>query len=292
MRENTQTRLYNLVEDVVVRRRGEGTPDAYLRLLGEEFDRLWGQYRRSEVKVDYGSDLTVDAYRLHFLPHYALMTFYALDGLEVLRRIPREGLDVACVASGPLPEIIGLAEAAIAGGIDRGAIRCTAYDACPSWSPAARDSVQIARELAPNITIEIAERTVDLMAEAPHLPEYDLVVFQNCLNEVCHFGQPTECALAFCTRVRRGGNVVIIDQNRYEGNVQTITTWRNVLTDQHGFQVRSRFDPSMEKRWEMRPPNRTFYEFYGAKRKPEGGWEVKRQPRKGFRFSWEILSRV
>jgi len=125
----------------------------------------------------------------------------------------------------------------------------------------------------------------------PLLPRYDLVTFQNCLNEFCRHGQPTEYALLLSATVRTDGYVAIIDQTRYDGNIETILSWRDTLTEQYGFQVVHRFEPDNEYRWDLRPPNRTFFAFYGAQRVP-GGWNVPRQRRKNFRFSWEILRKL
>ena len=209
-------------------------------------------YRDIAVTVDYSDPITVDAYRLHFLPHYARMAFFALSDLNILAQI-RDGLDVAFVASGPLPEIIGLVEAAAKQGINRGLIRCTTYDLNESWLNAAHNSIAIAKQLVPGIQVELTEVVTDLRDSPPLLPRYDLVTFQNCLNEFCRHGQPTEYALLLSATVRTDGYVAIIDQTRYDGNIETILSWRDTLTEQYGFQVVHRFEPDNEYRWDLRP---------------------------------------
>lgn len=212
---------------------------------------------------------------------------------ELLRRIRTPGLRLTSVAAGPFPEIIGLAEAAAMRDVERGRVAATIYDInVEVWTNAVRASVAISAQLGPGIAVDLRLRRIDLRA-APRddFPAADVVILQNCMNEICHDGRPTHATLAFLQSIAPGGAVVIVDFNNYERARQSVTRLEQWLTASR-FRPLARFDPGHEERTPFGyPPGRTFYNFYGAVPRPGGGYDKIREPRQNLRYSWSVWSR-
>jgi hypothetical protein len=282
MRPTTRESLYRLVENSVLKRHWGLSARTYLRELGAAYDVLWDAYQTRNVVVDYGAEGAAEAYRgLAQLP------------AELLHRIRAPGLRLTSVAAGPFPEILGLVEAAAMRDVEHGRIAATIYDInVDVWTRAVRASVEIAAQLVPGIAVDLQLRRVDLR-DAPHddFPTADVLILQNCINEICHDGRPTDATLAFLQSIAPGGAVVIVDFNNYDRARQSVARLEQWLTANR-FRPLARFDPEHEERTPFGyPPGRTFYNFYGAVPRPGGGYDKTREPRQNLRYSWSVWSR-
>ncbi|MBV8371034.1 MAG: hypothetical protein JO036_19140 [Candidatus Eremiobacteraeota bacterium] len=223
------------------------------------------------------------------------MAFRGTAGLpaELLSKIAQSHLRLTSVAAGPFPEIIGLVEAAVTRGVERGRIDATVYDInADVWMDAARASVEIAADLVPGITVDLRLRRIDVREPPPAtLPAADVLTFQNCANEICHDGKPTAATLAFLRSVAPHGAVVLVDFNNYSNALQSIPRLERWLRE-NGFRPLAVFDAQHEERTPFGyPPGRTFYNFYGATARPGGGYDKLREPRQNLKFSWSVWSR-
>jgi hypothetical protein len=295
MRQTTRESLYRLVENSVLRRHRGLSARAYLQGLGASYDVLWNAYQNKNVVVDYGAERAVEAYRLHYLPHYAYMAYRGLAALpkELLRRIAAPGLRFTAVAAGPFPEVVGLVEAAAMCGIRRGHIAATIFDInVDVWETAIRESVEMAAQLMPEITVALRLRRIDLRDRAPDgVPPADVLILQNCINEVCHDGRPTQATLTLLRSVDPGGSVVVVDFNNYFAATESVSRLERWM-DANGFRPLARFDPQHEERTPFGyPPVTTFYNFYGAVARPGGGYDKVREPRQHLKYSWSVWSR-
>ncbi len=270
--------------------------EEYPTALNAAFGPIFAAFQDRTVAVDYTAPGSVDAYRLHYMPHYAYMAYRALEQLPegLHRRITREGLVYHAVAAGPFPEIVGVVEAAAARGVERGRIDVTIFDiAVDAWRRAAEESAVIARRLSPGIEIRVRFEQCDLRAEPRWLPApADLVTMQNCLNEFCHNGVPGAGVTAFAEAVNAGGGLAVVDLSKYGPTRRAVAVLEGRLLDA-GFTPLARFDADHTEVTPFRQlPRETFFHFYRIRRAAdEISWERDYPPKKHLNFSWSIWSR-
>jgi hypothetical protein len=163
------------------------------------------------VEVDYRSADTIDRYLLAYFPHYVYTASVALADVpcQALLAALARGLDVVCIGAGPLPELIALIDRLLECGAQAGQITVTAVDVnATTWAAAALDSIAIARQLAPGLTVTLVTEPRDcarLFEPAqPPLPDCDILMVQKCLNEIGHGPSFQEHATHFIDVVRSG----------------------------------------------------------------------------------------
>jgi hypothetical protein len=153
----------------------------------------------------------------------------------------------------------------------------------------------ICRELAPSMDIRVTALVADACdALAPEaavgLGEQQIVVIQNCLNEIAaELDVPQHDAL-LRTVLIPGGHIVISDLTEYQVIRDTVASYERLFLQAGLISVR-RFDqnsPDVRSAFEWVPP-RAWYAFFGAVRVgeqyefPEGG-----RPKRWLRFSSSV----
>jgi SAM-dependent methyltransferase len=294
MRDETIQTLYGRVGRSILGTRPRSVGLAYLEELGRALETIWHAYRDTRVTVDYSAPGVAEAYRLHYLPHYAYTAYLSLEPIEdaVFTRAMGAGLRVGVFAAGPLPEVIAIVERCAAAGVERGLIRLSAYDiAAAAWNDSAERSVAIARDLSPGLEMEFRYDSIDLRAEPIPLPLFDIVLVQHCLNEICHDGEPTPTMLSIIASVAVGGGIALSDLTRYAAS-RTVPALEALLARQ-GFANRARFDRTMDHRTPFwRVPTASFFAFYGHTRNEAGGFDARLvRSRKNLKVSWSTWQR-
>jgi hypothetical protein len=296
MRPHTRENLYWLLQQSVLSGRRGLAAEEYLTALNAAFGPIFRAFQDRSVVVDYTATGAVDAYRLHYVPHYAYMAYRGLVLLPeaLYRRIGEAGLVYHAVAAGPFPEIVGVVEAAAARGVERGRIDVTVFDiAVDTWRDAAEQSARIARRLSPGIEIRMRFEQADLRYEPSWLlTPADLVTMQNCLNEFCHDGVPGPAVLALVNSVNRGGGLVVVDLSKYGPTRRAVSALEAELRGV-GFTELARFDPEHTETTPFKQvPRDTFFHFYGFRRAADDiSWERDYPPKKNLNFSWSVWSR-
>jgi hypothetical protein len=297
MQAETIQRLYGLVEAKVLARSGNRTDREYLALLGDGLPALRKQYFASNVAVNYASADAIDRYLLAYFPHYVYTASVALSHIpcdQLLAGLVR-GLDVVCVGSGPLPELIALIDRLLECGAQAGQITLTAVDVnTTAWATAMQDSIAIANQLAPHLNVSLLTEQRDCTAPVtpgqPPLPNCDVLLIQNCLNEIGHARCFPEHAMQFVSAVRQGGYLIVSDLIEYQAVSNAIPDF-DALAQGAGYQVVSHFDsgaPAVRSPFAQNVPARTYFGFFGFYRDSETGerqFPEWRRPKAWIRFS-------
>jgi SAM-dependent methyltransferase len=304
MRDQTIQLLYPLLEARVLARRGNRTDREYLAVLGEELPALRRQYFTADVAVDYTAPETADRYLLAYFPHYVFCASAAFA------RIPcdffavrmRGGLDITCVGGGPLPELVALVDRLLDCGIGRGTIRLTSVDLnTDTWAVAVRDTVAIAKVLAPGLDVQIAPRRRNCASprdpREQALPDCDVLVVQNCLNEIARSSHFPAHGREMADSVRRGGFLLISDLTEYDRVTGVVPAYEAAL-EQRGYRAIARFDERAEAArspFARNVPSKSYWAFFGYAPDPTTG-EVRfpdwRRPKAWIRFSTAAWQRL
>jgi hypothetical protein len=304
MRNETIECLYRLLEARVLARRGNRTDHDYLEALGAGLPALRQQYYSSNVVIDYAGAETIDRYLLAYYPHYVFTASEALSGIPcatLLAALAR-GLDVVCVGGGPLPELIALVDRILECGGQTGTINLTTIDLnAATWAIAVQDTLAIANALAPKLAIRIFAQQRDCTEPCHELqapvPPCDILVIQNCLNEIGSAEHFHAHALQFTEAVRRDGYFLISDLTEYGAVSGGVPAFEDFLA-QNGYQAISRFNPGADavvSPFALNVPNRTYFAFFGFSRDTNTGerrFPEWRRPRKWVKFSTAAWQRM
>lgn len=156
--------------------------------------QLWNSYQRGAgiaAAANYADPDVQAAYMLrYFLPYSMIVS-------EILRRhcitlASRRTVNAAIFGGGPAPEALSIARTIISAAPRPQALNITVYDHNPQWRPVLeRITPRLLRELAPGLTCSIAFEQISIFDDFSHnanlmrkIESFDLIVFQNCLNEV------------------------------------------------------------------------------------------------------------
>jgi hypothetical protein len=239
----------------------------------------------------------VEAYRLHYLPHYAYTAFQALEALPspIYQRVAANRCDVAVAAAGPTPEVIAIAERCAMAGLAGGSITLHAFDIASSlWEPAATQSIALARRLLPNLRFDFQYHHLDIGRQVSEpFSEFDLVTFQHCTNELASGGELAPGFVGLLNSVRTDGTLVFSDLTQYTRTISTIRRLERVLSEA-GWRPASRFDETHEERspfiWLPTETVHGIYEF--ARVDGVGPYRPRRRwPRRDLKYSWSAWHR-
>lgn len=196
----------------------------HLATLVPALHALRSAYRTAgrQVVLDYSRELT-EAYLLAYYPHYVRMTDAALRvvGPEVFRT----PLVRACVfGGGPAPEAVAIGRRLQQHGNPGTALQVAVIDRSnDAWTWARSVSVERVLEHYWPGTVEVRPLAGDLAAPdlvdgsiAAAAEEADLVIFQNCLNELGDDpDRLRESVLALVDRMGPGSVMVMSDLDNY-----------------------------------------------------------------------------
>lgn len=258
---------YNLYGKILHRlRRAYNRPEADVCAhLKPRFHELREAYHVGFVNVAYRDFDLAAAYMLGYFPNYVKMSSATLQQLA-----GDLGSSPTCVVvcGGPLPEMLGLLSVLHA----PRALRVIAPDLhSDEWRWAQELCADVCRSYVRDLHVQVQPVRCDLLVPltAEQLVNYanvDIVIVQNCLNEIGNQEQFIANVLSISEGVKTGGYIVFADQANYDTCLPTMVAMREVLVGR-GFQV---VDDCTD-RWELQssfvfPPavRDQFFEVYGT----------------------------
>lgn len=209
----------------------------YLQSIRPIAKRLWHAYQTQVVAVDYSEPKIQEAYLLrYFVPYSFLLS-------TVLGKMVQEGIDVsragglltACLfGCGPGPEVAGLISYLKQNDDCPEMLIIRMLDAASATWHHGRTIVRnsiVAAEWDPAL-IEMEQVALDISEELPFPSgDADLVVFQNCLNELnaSQLAMVTEKLRALLLSAKNGATLVLIERARYptKGVLSSLYQWAN-----------------------------------------------------------------
>ncbi|GGH05375.1 hypothetical protein GCM10007352_09090 [Mucilaginibacter phyllosphaerae] len=166
---------------------------AYLTSLKIPAKNLWDAYRNEKVSVNYSDRLTQAAYFLRYFPQYSELIGLVLDNLADRDiNLPAEILRCGLFGSGSCPEAYGIIQFALANNLPINDFRFVSFDInAGGWEYTRhinRDKI-LPAFLNNGQKLLLGGHPFDITVEIPVkvnslIPLFDIVVFQNCLNEI------------------------------------------------------------------------------------------------------------
>jgi hypothetical protein len=279
--------------------------ERYLNRLGDRLAQIRQTYRSRTVAADYTNPDTVEAYLLGYFPHYIATAYQAFSVLPRAKYTSyvRRKFKVTFVGGGPLPELIALCEWLKKCGIEHADIEVVLVDShAEQWRNGVEFSHRVSRMLHPNINARIVFAGCDAKqlfnaATLEKVRGSDIVMFQNCLNEIVMGRDFDANCKALAESLRLQGALIVSDLNEYQANHRAVFKLRQTIATQ--LRIIREFEP-VEKApspFSWTPPL-LWYEFHGAKR-VEGSdkfyFPPNRRPRIHLKSSvaaWEKLEHV
>ncbi|WP_338442543.1 hypothetical protein VZG28_06305 [Synechococcus elongatus IITB4] len=195
-----------MLVDQVAQTYGDGLKlPAFLQQLKPALRSLRNRYDVDQPQVAYDAPSNQAAYLLAYYPHYVRQTDRVLreaaaahPGFASILQQPT--LNATLIGSGPLPEGLGLLQACRVLG-NMPVVKAISMDInAAAWSPARRITRQVIKDWMQRLAgyskhspLEVREQVFDLADAQPLTPEQqrsfgrqDLVIIQNCCNEVKH----------------------------------------------------------------------------------------------------------
>jgi hypothetical protein len=245
----------------------------YLDSLGTRLIRLRDSFDEAKVSVDYTDPATIETYLLAYFPHYIASAVYALEILpaERYRQYLSRGFKIVFVGGGPLPEVVALAEVLESCTQNQVDIEIVLIDAhAATWSAAARDAVALAKGMNPRLNINLKTIVHDVRKPFDERVERaiassDVVMLQNCLNEVVKSSAFDHNCMALAECLRGGGAFIVCDLHRYEAALYAVEKIRVLFARR--LKMLREFTPvgGQHSPFEN-PPPLLFWNLYGAKK--------------------------
>lgn len=220
---------YNLYGKLLyrLRQRYKCTESDLCARLKPRFHELRQAYRVNFVDVEYRDVDLVAAYLLGYFPKYAFMSSVTLQ--QIAADLPR---DVRCavLCGGPLPEVLGLVSAMPA----CRSVRVIAPDLhAARWEWAREVCADICASYSAHVRPDVVGFDCNLLAPLPdgieHFRNLDLVILQNCINEIGEEPQFVTNLAQICDGLRHGGYLMLADQNNYPACRQVMTAIRDMF---------------------------------------------------------------
>jgi len=223
---------------------GDSLEEDYLQSLLPHVRNLRQAYRNECVNIDYSNADVQAAYLIAYYPGHIEMTFSIL--MEIWQRLSFGPEVKACFfGGGPGPEVAALARllAEQEGYLQVGALTADIYDACTEgWSQGRRITGQyVVPSLWPgqvdlrNGQLDLCERN-SFQGFTKYLQNYDLIIFQNCLNELGLFDKDRhshfiENVNFLLDNALPDSIVIFADLANYQTNVDTLEELRDTLQE-------------------------------------------------------------
>jgi hypothetical protein len=167
----------------------------YLRSIQDFVRRLRRSYQTHLVQVDYSDFHTQAAYLITYFPQYVEMTLYVLkeiDSSEAFKSFGKQSNIQGCFfGSGPFPESVGLGIYLSEKFPDCKSLKLMSCDIMADlWEPSRKIAIQQVLPHFFNGEISACSKNFNMLSNdslhmiGDYLQNCNLVVFQNCLNEL------------------------------------------------------------------------------------------------------------
>jgi hypothetical protein len=217
--------------------------------------------------------MTIETYLFAYFPHYIASAVYTLEILpaERYRQYLSRGLKITFVGGGPLPEVVALAEVLESYTPNQVDIDIVLIDVhARAWSAAARDAIALANGVNPRLNINLKTIVHDVRKPFDERVERaiassDIVMLQNCLNEVVKGSAFDQNCMALADCLRDSGAFVVCDLHRYDAILYAVERIRALFAGR--LKVLREFSPVGGQRSPFEsPPTLLFWNLYGAKK--------------------------
>jgi len=246
---------------------------SYLDGLGTRLIRLRDSFDDAKVSVDYTDPATIEAYLLAYFPHYIASAVYSLEILpaERYRQYLSRGFKIVFVGGGPLPEVVALAEVLESYTQNQAAIEVVLIDVhAATWRAAARDAIALARGMNPHLNINLETIVHDVRQPFDERVERaiassDIVMLQNCLNEVVKSSAFDQNCIALAECLRGSGAFIVCDLHKYDAAFYAVEKIRVLFARR--LKMLREFTPVGDRYSPFeKPPRLLFWNLYGAKK--------------------------
>jgi len=222
----------------------EGSRKGYLQSLQPHVHGLRLAYRNNHVSIDYSEAAKQAAYLIAYYPGHIEMTFSIL--MKIWQRLSFGPEVKACFfGGGPGPEVAALARllAEQEGYLRVGALTADIFDIrAEGWLRGMNITAQhVLPRLWPGQVI-LRKGQLDLCGRdsfqrlRTHLQNYDLVVLQNCLNELERRSNFIENVSFLLGSVPQGSIVIFADLARYGVNAYSLDRIKEIVKERRDFE--------------------------------------------------------
>jgi len=178
--------------------------------------QLWDSYRTQSVVVDYSAREIQAGYLLRYFVPYTLAINKLLIDSNFL--FAGESVSSCFVGAGPAPEAIGFLSflATHNKSVTKANINLIDRTA-DQWdfSRGITCEASVTDIVAPEISLLWKSFALDLTKKHSVAGKLDILVFQNCLNEILHSGFNLESLKTWSDSVKPGGAIAFIDRTGY-----------------------------------------------------------------------------
>ena len=214
----------------------------YLQSLQDPARALWLRYKNQYVRVDYADYATQAAYILRYFPQYSQIIRILLNQLKakgVFLSASDKAINCALFGSGPCPEACGIVQYVNDIRLDVKTFQYTSFDInANSWGYSRditqqhilpslfRDSIKGSAanfDLSLPINMENFDKTIG---------EMNLVVFQNCLNEInpAKYTQTLANLLEIYNRLSSNTLLILIDLSGFSSVMQLLSDFQSKIS--------------------------------------------------------------
>lgn len=193
--------------------------DQLCRALKPNITPLREAFAAPEVRISYDNREVIATYLLLYYPNYAAAAHDAMSRFRPL--LPTDRLNVAFFCGGALPELLGVALCMRGEKSHVKALDAVVFDKhSKSWAWARNISKALTRKFAPDVTVRLESRELDLLGSLGEEPiayasGADLVVYQHCLNEFASNAHALDQIEAIGRAARMGSLFLFLDQELY-----------------------------------------------------------------------------
>lgn len=203
----------------------------YLESLQDTAASLWKSYRTPNITTDYSNPKLQEVYLLRYFVHYShllsqVLGFMQCKGMELLH--PSHSLDAHFYGCGPGPEVVGLLRHLKQSvGANPPRLNIQMLDECATTWAHVRDMVGkgLIADMWPANKLAVQNIATNItVGHSFQSSAADLVVFQNCLNELSMPElQTVERKLnTLLQQAKPGATLVIIERANYPQTQQLL----------------------------------------------------------------------
>jgi len=242
--------IYRRILEALLEANNRNTPEEqadYLRSLKPAARALWQAYQQQagiNADAQYDEPAVQAAYMLRYFPSYSQLVFQSLNTIGNVASFNEEHARVAFFGPGPAPELLGVLQSLRQRLPHQIPITATLFDrASNAWQPSRQINVE---RLLPLIwngdLITIQERELDFSHAAASqdvtvrevLANADLVIFQNCVNEIPQASQAAfhANAIEFHRLMRPGSVMLFVERRGYVGTLTLLASIRATAIQQ------------------------------------------------------------
>lgn len=195
--------MYETILNLIFQARGledEDDQAAFLSGLKAPARRLWNAYQSNSISIDYSNENYQLAYMLRYFPFYSQVIRQILNmRAENDQALPfgHNNVVVSLFCSGPVPEAYGISQFLNDYYPDTESLEINTFDLhVEGWTDPRNITVEnLIPEVLPDCELEVVTHEFDLRQPFDEelnetIERSDLIVFQNCLNEISTAKRP------------------------------------------------------------------------------------------------------